>query len=108
FCPFSRKRRLGLLRRPTRNGSRRVVEKAQFKVGVSGRARGPSRGPAGTQRPGERMTVAKTRAESWPIAESTTPSYSYSTSTRYQHTHARQPLAARGVRQPCRKTAWLA
>ena len=42
------------------------------------------------------------------IAKSTALSYTCTTSTRCQHTHAHQPLATRGVRQPYRTTAGLA
>ena len=42
------------------------------------------------------------------IAKSTALSYTCTTSTRCQHTHAHQPLATRGVRKPYRTTAGLA
>src|SRR6516165_2765654 len=42
------------------------------------------------------------------IAKSTALSYTCTTSTRRQHTHAHQPLATRGVRKPYRTTAGLA
>ena len=42
------------------------------------------------------------------IAESRELSYSCPTSTRRQHPHAYQPLAARGLGQPCRTNARLA